>query len=161
MLRCAHLRTHFLRGAVVWKAPHVPSTTHTYWVPKTCRALEGVLPGSTGYYGTAPLLLSHGAVMERAQSSVLFPAQPFLGYRMLGQPVNGKRCEKRSLGQVEEVELESFGQGNRKTRPKRWDPKGILRTKDVYERTGHSGCFYDTAGQGMGRDWPDPIGARM
>ena len=55
---------------------------------------------------------------------------------MLGQLVNGKRCEKRCFGQVEEVDLESFRKGNKKARPRSWDPKGILRTKDAYGQLG-------------------------
>lgn len=113
LLIWTNLRTHFTGGAGVWKASHFTSTTHTYWFLTTCRALEGVLPGSTGYYGTVHPLVRHGVVVERAQSSVLMQAQPFLGYRMLGQSINGKRCEERRLGQVG-VDLESFGQENRK-----------------------------------------------
>lgn len=73
---------------------------------------------------------------ERARSLVLIPAQSFLGYRILDQPVSGKRCEKKSLSQVEEVDLESFRQENGKARPRSWDPKGMLRTKDIYGQLG-------------------------
>lgn len=46
---------------------------------------------------------------------------------MLGQSINGKRCEKGSLGQVEGIDLESFEQENRKARPRSWDPTEILK----------------------------------
>ena len=45
----------------------------------------------------------------------------------MGQPVNGKKCEKRSFNQVEGIDLESFGQENRKARPRSGDPTEMLK----------------------------------
>lgn len=95
----------------VWEAPHFTSPTHIHWVPITHRALPAG-------YGAVHPLVRHGVMAERARSLVLIPAQSFLGYRILDQPVSGKRCEKKSLSQVEEVDLESFRQENGKARPR-------------------------------------------
>lgn len=85
-------------------------------------------------------------------------AWPFLSYTRLGQPINGKRCEKSSFGQVEGIDLESFGQENRKARPRSWDPTEMF--KNAHRLQGK--VVTSVAQQdGDGEGWPGPLEARM
>lgn len=88
----ADLRTHFTRGAWGWKPPqpHIPTGFLQHARPWTgCHRKRGLpqhssCPGETWGCGGKDSVFSSN------------PAEPFLACSMLGQPINGKRCEKRS-----------------------------------------------------------------
>lgn len=82
----------------------------------------------------------------------------FLAIQGWANQLMEKDVKKSSFGQVEGIDLESFGQENRKARPRGWDPTEMF--KNAHRLQGK--VVTSVAQQdGDGEGWPGPLEARM
>lgn len=52
-------------------------------------------------------------------------------------------------------------EGKQESKAKELGPKRNTQNPGCIGTVGQSGHVYDTAGQGMGREWPEPLGTRI